>query len=50
MLGAHQPAHAPSRGIEVLACGTDGECSFGDGGGEVRYAREGDVVEAIVDL
>lgn len=48
--GAHEPAHAPAGGVEVLARRADGDGEVGKLGGQRGDAGEGDVVEAIVDL
>ena len=50
VLGAHEEADAPARGVEVLAGGADGDGSGGEFGGEGRDAGEGDVVETVVNL
>lgn len=48
--GADEPADAPAGAVEVLACGTDGEGSGGNGGGERCDAGEGGEWETVVDL
>lgn len=47
---ADEPADAPAGAVEVLACGTDGESSGGNGGGEGCDAGEGAEWETVVDL
>lgn len=50
VFGADEPADAPACGVEVLACGADGEGQFGDFWGESGNAGERDVVKAVVDF
>lgn len=47
---ADEVADAPAGAVEVLACGTDGEGSGGDGVGEGCDAGERGERETIVDL
>lgn len=50
MLRPNQPADAPARGVEVLACGTDREGKFGDFWREAANAGKWNVIKAVVDL
>lgn len=47
---AHEPAHAPAGGVEVLACGTDGDGDLFDFRRERCYAREWDIEQSVIDL
>lgn len=50
MLRPNQPADAPARGVEILACGTDREGQFGDLWREAANAGKWNVIQAVVDL
>lgn len=46
----YQPANAPASSVEILAGGADGDSEIFDLLGESCDAREGGIVESVVDL